>query len=230
MTAPTEPTGPATQRRRTPTPVTWSLVIACLLVWLAQLTFPPTTEALLLSADTAWSQPWRLVTSMFTHDPSLPFGLMHIGFNLFALYTLGRSLEPFLGSIRFLLLHLWSGLAGGVAFVLLMPNPGQSLPWGGDWTMGTVGASGAVFGLFGAIFMAQRALGGSTSRIIAVLALNLLITFGVAGIAWQAHLGGLLMGAALTWHLLRRPRATWGWPASLVVLGALVVVRYTVMV
>lgn len=211
-------------------PVTVTLAVTCVLVWLAQLTIPSTTDALLLSADTAWRQPWRFVTAMFTHDPSLPFGLMHIGFNMVALVSLGRGLEPFLGSVRFLLLHVWSGLAGGVAFVLMMPNDGQTLPWGGHWLMGTVGASGAVFGLFGAIFVAQRAVGGSTTQILVVLGINLLITFGVSGIAWQAHLGGLVAGMLLTWHLLHRPRANGRWLVSLALLAALVVVRYTVMV
>ncbi|CAI9409006.1 rhomboid family intramembrane serine protease [Aestuariimicrobium sp. T2.26MG-19.2B] len=223
----TETRPPARWRRA---PVTMGLIVACVLVWLVQLVVPTSTDALLLSADTGWSQPWRFVTAMFTHDPVLPFGFMHIGFNLFALYTLGRSLEPFLGSGRFLLLHLWSGLAGGVAFVLLMPNPGGTMPWGGAWTLGTVGASGAVFGLFGAIFIAQRAVGGSTSQILVVLGINLLITFGISGIAWQAHLGGLAAGVALAWHLLHRPRAPRRWPAALTLMALLVVVRYTVMV
>lgn len=210
--------------------MTVALAVACALVWLVQLTVPASTDALLLSADTAWQQPWRFVTAMFTHDPSLPFGLMHIGFNMVALVSLGRSLEPFLGSTRFLLLHLWSGLAGGVAFVLMMPNLGQTYPWGGHWLVGTVGASGAVFGLFGAIFVAQRALGGSTNQILVVLGINLLITFGVPGIAWQAHLGGLIAGILLTWHVLRHPKAKERWLVSLALLVALVVVRYTVMV
>ena len=210
-------------------PVTVSLVVACVLVWLVQLTIPASTDALLLSADTAWQQPWRFVTAMFTHDPSLPFGVMHIGFNMVALVSLGRVLEPFLGSVTFLLLHLWSGLAGGVAFVLMMPNLGQTHPWGGHWLMGTVGASGAVFGLFGAIFVAQRAHGGSMNQLLVVLGINLLITFGVSGIAWEAHLGGLIAGILLGWHLVHHPRAKGRWLVSLALMAALVVVRYTVM-
>ena len=66
----TETRPPARWRR---TPVTMGLIVACVLVWLVQLLVPTSTDALLLSADTGWTQPWRFVTAMFTHDPVLPF-------------------------------------------------------------------------------------------------------------------------------------------------------------
>jgi membrane associated rhomboid family serine protease len=134
---------------------------------------------------------WRLVTGGFLHA-----NLMHIGFNMFLLWLLGSELEPFLGRMRFGLLYLTSLLAGSFGVMLL--DPGQP----------TVGASGAVFGLMGAMVVAQRALGINPwqSGIGGLVAINLVITFVIPNISIGGHLGGLVGGAAVAALLIELPR------------------------
>lgn len=122
---------------------------------------------------------YRIITSGFLHD-----GVFHLGFNCFALWIMGRSLEQFLGRFRFAALYLVSLLGGSVGVLLLEPN---SL---------AVGASGAIFGLFGAMAIVQRAVGMSiwASGLGPVLAFNLFLTFAVARISVGGHVGGLVAG------------------------------------
>ena len=96
----------------------------------------------------------------------------------------GRHLEPLLGRLRFLALYLLSGFGGSVG-VLLLSAPNVPV----------VGASGAIFGLFGALFIVQRQRGGEVRSLLVLIGINAVLGFVVAGIAWQAHLGGLLVGA-----------------------------------
>lgn len=123
---------------------------------------------------------YRMVTSGFLHA-----NLFHIGFNMFLLYMLGRLLEPSLGTPRFVLLYFASLLCGSFGALLMDPN---AL---------TVGASGAVFGLFGAGFLLARergmnALAGELGLLIVI---NLVFSFTVRGISAGGHLGGLIGGA-----------------------------------
>jgi membrane associated rhomboid family serine protease len=122
---------------------------------------------------------YRLLTSGFLHA-----SLIHIGFNMFALYFLGRILEPGIGTPRFVGVYLASLFAGSFGALLLEPD---SL---------TIGASGAVFGIFGATFVMARERGmeGLASSIGIVLLLNLAITFGNPNISIGGHLGGLAAG------------------------------------
>ncbi len=122
---------------------------------------------------------YRLLSSMFLH-----YGLLHLAMNMFALWVLGRTLEAVLGPLRFAVLYLVAGLGGGVAVYLF--DPGQV----------TVGASGAVFGLFAALFIIMRKLGRDTSAIVPLLLINLLFSFA-PGISLSGHLGGLFTGAAM---------------------------------
>jgi membrane associated rhomboid family serine protease len=135
----------------------------------------------------AQGQLWRLFTSMFLHSPDF---LLHIVFNMYALYLFGPPLEREVGSAPFAALYLASGLAGGALFYLLVPH-GQA-----------VGASGAIFGLFGAWLVAsfknRHTFQGraNLNALLVLLAINGLISF-MPGIAWQAHLGGLVAGGAI---------------------------------
>jgi membrane associated rhomboid family serine protease len=124
---------------------------------------------------------WRLVTSGFLH-----FGLMHLLFNVFALYLLGGMVEPALGRARFVVLY-FTALLGG-SFGALLVAPGAL----------TAGASGAVFGLMGAAIagMRKRGVNPMESGVVGLLVINLLITFGFPGISIGGHLGGLVAGAA----------------------------------
>jgi membrane associated rhomboid family serine protease len=122
---------------------------------------------------------YRLVTSGFLHA-----SIIHIGFNMFALFFLGRILEPGIGTPRFVALYLVSLFAGSFGALLLDPN---AL---------TIGASGAVFGIFGATFVIARSRGvdALASSIGIILVLNLAITFGRPEISIGGHLGGLAAG------------------------------------
>lgn len=124
---------------------------------------------------------YRLITSGFLHA-----GLVHIGFNMFALYILGPLLEPALGRARFTALYFASLFAGSLGVMLLSPN---------DLT---VGASGAIFGLFAAAFVIARGRGLNdvASQLGFLLVINLVITFTIPNISVGAHLFGALGGAA----------------------------------
>jgi membrane associated rhomboid family serine protease len=134
----------------------------------------------------ATSEPWRLLTAAFLHAPSQPF---HILFNMYALWLTGPSLERQFGRLRYVLVFLISAIGGSVGYLLL------ANPTGPSWVTGTVGASGAVFGLFGAFYVVQRRLNRDNGPLVAIIVVNLIFGFMVAHIAWQAHLGGLVTGA-----------------------------------
>jgi len=145
----------------------------------------------------AGSDPWRYLTSAFLHnDGPVPFGLLHIGLNMYVLWMLGPYLEQLFGRARFLVVYLLSALGGSVAYLLLVPSTGG----------GMVGASGAVFGLFGVLVITQKRLNRGLGQIGAVLAFNLVLGFVIAGIAWQAHLGGLAVGLVCALLLAYAPR------------------------
>lgn len=124
---------------------------------------------------------YRLLTAAFLHA-----GTFHVLSNVFALVTIGPALEQALGRARYLALYLVSAL-GGSTLSYLVSEPG---------TLG-VGASGAIFGLFGAYYVVVRRTGGDTGSIVTLLVINLVITFALPIIDWRAHVGGLLTGAAV---------------------------------
>lgn len=126
---------------------------------------------------------WRLVTSMFLH-----INLLHIGFNMWALWVAGTWLEHLIGTKRFLVIYFVSGLAGS-ALVMLLANP----------LAPTLGASGAIFGVFGALFMVTLHSHDLQSSMLRgqlgfIILINLAFTFSSSGISWQAHVGGLVGG------------------------------------
>ncbi len=133
---------------------------------------------------------YRLLTAAFLHA-----GVFHILMNMFALAQLGPVLEAALGRLRFTALYVLSALGGSVLSYLLS----QPFQLG-------VGASGAIFGLFGAYYVVVRRLGGETRSIVTLLAINLVITFAVPIIDWRAHLGGLVTGAIVAAALAYAPR------------------------
>ena len=133
---------------------------------------------------------YRLLTSAFLHG-----GVFHILMNMFALAQLGPVLEGALGRLRFTALYVLSALGGSVLSYLLS-DPLQ---------LG-VGASGAIFGLFGAYYVVVRRLGGETRSIVTLLVINLVITFTIPIIDWRAHLGGLVTGAVVAAAFAYVPR------------------------
>ena len=146
---------------------------------------------------------WQLITSQFVHVQA-----WHIAGNMLALWMLGPQLEAALGRTRFLALYLLSGLAGSVAVLWLSGAGGY-----------TLGASGAIYGLFGAYAVIVHKVGGDLRSIGALLAINVFITFAVPHISWQGHLGGLLGGIAIAAVLVYSPRARRAQVQALGLLG-----------
>ena len=170
--------------------VTYSIMVLCAVVFLFQLVLGDAVFQLFAYAPFfTETQPWRMITSAFLHSTSF---LPHILFNMYALFVLGPDLERMLGRARFIALYLISAFGGSVA-VLLLTDPFS----------GVVGASGAIFGLFGALFVIQRQLGGNTLQLVLVIGANLVLGFLIPNISWQGHLGGLLTGALVAFVLLQ---------------------------
>ncbi|MFF4398357.1 rhomboid family intramembrane serine protease [Streptomyces sp. NPDC001480] len=138
----------------------------------------------------AQGQWYRLVTAMFLHG-----GYVHILFNMLSLWWIGGPLEAALGRARYLTLYFVSGLAGS-ALTYLIAEPNQP----------SLGASGAIFGLFGATAVLMRRLNYDMRPVIALLVINLIFTFGFSGIAWQAHIGGLVAGVVCGYAMVHAPR------------------------
>jgi membrane associated rhomboid family serine protease len=124
---------------------------------------------------------WRLLTAAFLH-----FGPFHLAINMYSLYFAGTLLEHVIGRWRFGLLYLGSGIAGSAGALLLSPNEV------------TVGASGAIFGILGALFVLERqGRIQSGGQILALIILNLVFTFAVSNISIGGHIGGLIAGIVL---------------------------------
>ncbi|GGG46250.1 rhomboid family intramembrane serine protease [Kocuria dechangensis] len=178
--------------------VTWTLIglntTVYALQWLGQVVGLDLTRTFFYAPVLTASEPWRMLTSGFLHSTG---NVAHLLLNMYSLYLFGRMLEPALGRGRFLLLFLLSILGGSVG-VLLLGNPLTPV----------LGASGGVFGLFGALFVLQRHLGQSITPILVLIGINLVFGFLFPGIAWEAHLGGLVTGAltAFVYTLLLRSR------------------------
>lgn len=165
--------------------VTRSLMAACGVMFVLQVIVAGLTENLeLTSPEPAYlgvvvGESYRLLTAVFLHG-----GLLHLGFNLYALWVFGPVLETMLGRTRFLALYLVSGLAGtAVSYCFASPNSAS------------LGASGAIFGLFAVMIFSARKLGFETSQLVVLLGINVAIGFTPgANIDWHAHAGGFAAG------------------------------------
>ncbi|AXG14992.1 rhomboid family intramembrane serine protease [Intrasporangium calvum] len=207
--------------------VTYTLIGICAAAYVAQLGSDQVTQDFAFAPYLGWTEPWRFVTAAFLHSPQL---YLHILFNMFALWTLGQYLEPMLGRARFAALYLISGIGGQVGVTLLAGSPTiHGLVTGQDeaWVTGVVGASGAIFGLFGALLVLNRHLGRSSAGMYATLAINAAIGFLYPGISWQAHLGGFVTGLACAGAIVlfrRQSVRRLTWLALGAVLALLVVI------
>jgi membrane associated rhomboid family serine protease len=132
---------------------------------------------------------WRVLTSGFLH-----IGPIHLVFNMLALWMLGRDLETVLGRGRFLALYLVSMLGGATAVMLFYGANEQ-----------VAGASGAVFGLMGALVVVLRRLRAPAGQVFGIIGLNVLISVVIPGISLIGHLGGLVIGAVATAALVYAP-------------------------
>ncbi|WP_077488038.1 rhomboid family intramembrane serine protease [Sinomonas mesophila] len=197
--------------------VTTLLIAACAVVYALQWAVPNSYVYLEFAYATLLTgiEPYRMLTTAFLHAPTF---VLHILVNMYTLWIFGQALEPLLGRARFLAVYLLSAVGGSVGYFLLTP---PSL-------VGVVGASGAVFGLFGAMFVVMRQRGGDSRQLLVLIAINAVLGFVVPQIAWQAHLGGLVTGALATAAVAYAPRGSrralvqWGGMATVAVILAVV--------
>ena len=135
-------------------------------------------------------QHWRLFTAMFLHLTPL-----HLLFNMYVLFVVGRQLELIFGHVRYLALYLIAGLGGSVASYLFS-----------DPNSVSAGASGAIFGLMAALVVAGHAAKADINQVLVLIAINLAFGFVAGGIDWRAHLGGLVTGAVVAAIMTYAPR------------------------
>ena len=168
--------------------VTLTIIALCAVSYLLQLAlgWGGWTAKLAFAPFLGETEPWRFVTGAFLHG-----SFVHILLNMYALWIVGPYLERMLGRWRYTALFLLSAIGGHVA-VLLLADP-SSRPW----ITATVGASGAVFGLFGAVLLTLRRTGQDARGMLVIIALNFVIGFVVPNISWEGHLGGLITGTVL---------------------------------
>jgi membrane associated rhomboid family serine protease len=202
--------------------VTYVLIALNVLAFLAELATGGRTSRLIIDFSTlgvgldrdglvgvAQGELWRLVTGGFLHAPTNP---LHILFNMYLLFVLGRMLEPALGHVRFAALYTASLLAGSFGAIVAAPG-----------TL-TLGASGAVFGLMGATFAMERARGVDPrqSGVLPLIVLNLVLGFAIPGVSVGGHIGGLIGGgvAALAMDRLGARRRGIALPVAACVLVA----------
>ncbi|MGD9962004.1 rhomboid family intramembrane serine protease [Nocardioides sp.] len=153
---------------------------------------------------------WQMITSTFAHVE-----VVHIGFNMLALWVLGPTLEAYVGRVRFLALYLLSGLAGSVLVY-----------WASYEYGSTLGASGSIFGLMGGLLVVTVKIRGNVQGILTWIAINAVITVvGAGSISWQGHLGGFLGGVLIAALLIYAPkprRTTWQ-VSGMVAIGVVLV-------
>ncbi len=183
-------------RQRSARPVvTYVLIAINVLTFILQISLGGLERQLALWPPyVADGQLYRLVTSAFLH-----YGATHLLLNMWALYVVGPPLEMWLGRLRFSALYALSGLGGSVLVYLLTRD------------VATAGASGAVFGLFGATFVVGRRLALDVRWVVALIVINLVFTFVVPAvssqlISWQAHVGGLATGGFVAAAYVYAPR------------------------
>ena len=208
--------------------VSYAIIAICVAVFVLQTARPGLSRDIAFVPYLGYHEPWRFLTSAFAHG-----GITHILFNMLALWMVGAQyLERLLGGVRYAAVYVVSAI-GGSACYLLLASPVPFDPQDpSNWYIGAVGASGAVFGLFGALLVLNRHLGRSSAGMYATIAINAVIGFVVPNVAWQAHLGGLVTGAAVAGIIAAtsaRERRRWQWPGValvLVVVVAVAVAKY----
>ena len=171
--------------------VTLSLITIICAAYLADQLYPQFYEYTALYGPLVQSgEYWRLFSVALVHG-----GLTHLFFNMFSLLVLGNPVEAALGKARFLTIFLVSLLTGSLTSIYLNSAPQVS-----------VGASGAVFGLFGAFIAMRKMISEGVRDIYVIVGLNFVFGFILGGIDWRAHLGGLVGGYLTTAVLLRITR------------------------
>ena len=161
---------------------------------------------------------WRLFTAMFLHG-----GMTHILMNMFSLYLIGRGVDLYFEKKAYISIYLFSGLLGGLASLYMHPDPNSV----------GIGASGAIFGVFGALagfFLAHREKIATQSKAFMkdfgiVLAMNLVLGLSIPSIDVSAHIGGLVIGLIGGFVISKNPKWVWAYSAAMLLL-MLAVIRY----
>lgn len=194
--------------------VTWTILGLILVMFAGQyLTNDRLTASLAMNVAQVIGagEYYRMITSAFLH-----YGVLHLALNGYAIYIIGPNLERAFGHVRFAALYLLSALGGSVLSL-----------WFDGFNVWSVGASGAVYGLFAAIFIVGRKLNFDVRGVVVLIVLNLALTFlpqvipGIFGgvqLSWTAHVGGLITGAVVAAALAYAPKSS----RTLVQVGALV--------
>ncbi len=156
------------------------IVAICVGVFLLQFVQDLNARFTMVGALVASGETYRLVTSMFLH-----FGVMHLGFNMIAVWIYGAEVERREGAVRLVAIFLVTGLAGGTAAYVFHPAFTQ-----------VAGASGGVFGLLGVALIRTIRAGQPPQQLLAILGINLFISVAVPGISLAAHVGGFVAGVA----------------------------------
>jgi membrane associated rhomboid family serine protease len=146
----------------------------------------------LLKTTNEW---YRLITVALIHDNSSTIPI-HLAFNMIALHSLGAPIEAFLGRTKFLFIFFVSLIGASLTSAMFLGYNGYS-----------IGASGAVFGLFGAWIVIGRRIGAEVKSTYVIIGLNFALGFTIGGVDWRAHLGGLITGALFTKVLLSSSRS-----------------------
>ena len=170
------------------TPVTKFLSISLIVIFLLQeLTGTLLVKSFALFAPLVTSgEWWRLISAGFLHG-----SIIHLLFSVYILWVIGSQLESIVGNIKFIIIYFVSLVGGSLASYWFSPFGSYS-----------IGASGAIFGLMGAMLVVGRKRNLDISQITTLVAINVVIGFVLSGIDWRAHLGGLAAGAFITWVLI----------------------------
>ncbi|MDA3027083.1 MAG: rhomboid family intramembrane serine protease [Actinomycetota bacterium] len=172
--------------------VTKFLGISLISIYVAQIVFGDIliSNFALFAPSISTGQWWRLLTAGFLHG-----SILHLLFNVYILWVLGSQLESILGKTKFIIIYFVSLISGSLASFLFSPFGTYS-----------IGASGAIFGLMGAMLVVGRKKRLDISQVAVLVVLNVVIGFVLSGIDWRAHLGGLAAGSLIAWVFLN---ATW---------------------
>ena len=182
------------------------LILINVIVWIGVQVRPDLVNTLALTPSQVWTHPWQILTSMFTHQ-----NFFHILFNMWTLYFFGSAVHQLLGAKRFWVIYMVGGIFGGIFYVALA-YAGHALSFGffGNIDIGAIGASGAIFALGGALAVLRAQMRVMIFPIpapmplwVAIVGSFLVLTF-IPGVAWEAHLGGILFGAGAGWYWRRR--------------------------
>lgn len=174
--------------------VTRYILITCVSIFLLSLLLGGTRSFAIsfgmIPSAIAQGEWWRLLTSTLLHG-----SILHLLFNMYALYWLGPQLERVLGHTRFAALYVLSALGGSVASY-----------WFSELLTVSVGASGAIFGLITATIVIGREMRTDVSQLVVLLGINVVIGFAQPGIDWRAHFGGAVTGAAVAFLFTKGTR------------------------